>query len=151
MDEALGQRALDEGRLVFASGTFSGHAVAVAAGLAVLDVLDAGDPREHLDRLAVRLRAGLGERFRVHGVTAVAAGAASISQVHFRAEPPRNRREIVAADQRQLAAFLLGMVAHGVLWPPVHSALTCAAHDDAQIDRVVAVADEVLAELAHGD
>lgn len=147
MEAALGRSALEGVGLVFASGTFTGHAIAAAAGVAVLDVLDAEEPRQHLDQLAERLRHGLDARFRAHGVEAWAIGAASISQVHFTATPPRNRREILGGDQTRLDRFLLGMVAHGVLWPPVHAALSCAAHDETDIDRVLDAADDVLADM----
>jgi glutamate-1-semialdehyde aminotransferase len=44
---------------------------------------------------------------------------------------------------------MLGCVANGVLWPPIHPAVTSSEHSDADIDRVLEVVDSVLARLAH--
>ncbi|HYM84405.1 MAG TPA: aminotransferase class III-fold pyridoxal phosphate-dependent enzyme [Candidatus Dormibacteraeota bacterium] len=148
MEETLGEPSLTNGKRVFASGTFTANALAVAASLAVLDVLEADDPAPRLDRLAERLRDGLDKRFAAAGIEACAVGGASISQVHFSARPPRDRRGILAGDLAAQETFLLGMVAEGVLWPPVHSALTCAAHDEADIDRVLDAAERVIAFMA---
>lgn len=147
MEPTLGLDAAAADALVFASGTFTANPIATAAGLAVLDVLETEDPAPRLDALAVRLRAGLDRVFREHGVTAMATGSASITQVHFADRPPRTRRDVVAANAGAAASFLLGLVGEGVFWTPVHSALTCAAHTDADIDAVIAAADRIAASF----
>jgi glutamate-1-semialdehyde aminotransferase len=55
-----------------------------------------------------------------------------------------NRRDVVRSDLEATAAFLLGMVAHGVLWPPVHPAVTSSAHTDEDVEQILDAARAVL-------
>jgi glutamate-1-semialdehyde 2,1-aminomutase len=148
MEEALGSSAAADGRMVFASGTFSGNPLATAAGLAVLDELDDDDPVPRMDELASQLRSELQERFDTHHVAAQVVGASSITQVHFTSTPPRDRRDVLAADRDAIVRFLVGMMSEGVLWTPVHSALLSAAHDEEQITMIIEAADRVIKVMA---
>lgn len=56
----------------------------------------------------------------------------------------RDRRDAIAADTRQVARFLLGMVDEGVMWMPAHSALMCAVHTHAGVESVLAAAERVI-------
>ncbi len=129
---------------IFQSGTFTENPVAVAAGLAVLDVLESEPVLERADRTGELLRGGLRELFAAQGITAAVTGATSIAQVHFGVERVENRRDVLRADTQATHAFQLGMVAEGVLWPPGHPALTSGAHTETDIERVLAAAGEVL-------
>jgi glutamate-1-semialdehyde 2,1-aminomutase len=148
MDAVLGPGAAATGKRIFQSGTFTANPVALAAGLATLDVLEDEPVNEHIDQLATRLRRGLDEAFAARGFTAVTTGAGSIFQVHFTAAPPRNRREILAGDLASLELFLLGLVTEGIYWTPIHPGLTSYAHTAAQMDRAIEAADRVLAVMA---
>ncbi len=129
---------------IFQSGTFTENPVAVAAGLAVLDVLETEPVLERAERTGELLRAGLREIFATRGITAAVAGAASIAQVHFGVERVENRRDVLRADTQATQAFQLGMVTEGVLWPPGHPALTSGAHSDEDIERALRAAETVL-------
>jgi glutamate-1-semialdehyde 2,1-aminomutase len=151
MEEALGsgaEGALATGsgpaRTIFQSGTFTENPVAMAAGLAVLDVLECEPILECADRSGERLRVGLREQFAAHGVTATVTGMASIAQVHFGVERVHDRRDVLRADTQAAWAFQLGMVAGGVLWPPGHPAVTSGAHCDEDIDSVISTVGTVL-------
>lgn len=147
MEGALGLDAARNGTRIFQSGTFTANPMAIAAGNVVLERFRGGGPVARLDALADRLRAGLDGLFAHHGVAARTTGAASIFQVHFTETPPRNRREILAGDMTALHAFLLGLIAEGILWTPVHPGLTCLAHTDMQIDEVIVAAGRVLEQM----
>ena len=67
--------------------------------------------------------------------------------MHFAAQRPRDRRDVLAADTGRTARFLLGMVAEGVMWMPVHSALTCAVHTEDDIDTALSTAERVITLL----
>jgi glutamate-1-semialdehyde 2,1-aminomutase len=153
MEAVLGPGAAATGKRIFQSGTFTANPVALAAGLATLDVLEREPVNEHIDELATRLRGGLDDAFNTHafaarGFAAVTTGAGSIFQVHFTAAPPRNRREILAGDLDSLELFLLGLVTEGIYWTPIHPGLTSYAHTAEQMDRAIAAADRVLAVMA---
>lgn len=129
---------------IFQSGTFTENPVAMAAGLAVLDVLESEPVLERADRTGELLRAGLRERFAAHGVTAAVTGVASIAQVHMGVEHVRNRRDVLRADTPATHAFQLGMVTGGVLWPPGHPAVTSGAHTAEDVERAMATVETVL-------
>ncbi len=141
MEGALGLGAAATGHRVFQSGTFSANPLSLAAGRVVLDRVAAEDPSPRLDRSAARLRAGLDAALAAHGVAARTTGSASIFQLHFASEEPRHRRDILAADIPTLHAFLLGLMAEGVFWTPIHPGLTCVAHTEDEIDGAIAAAN----------
>ncbi len=131
---------------IFQSGTFTENPVAIAAGLAVLDVLETEPVLERADRTGELLRAGLSELLAARGVTAAVTGVASIAQVHFGVELVQNRRDVLRADTQATHAFQLGMVAEGVLWPPGHPALTSGAHTEQDVEQVLSGARAVLSD-----
>jgi len=143
MDAVVGPRSAGEGRQVFQSGTYTGNPVSLAAGLAVLDVLEGEPVLERIDALAEQLRAGLRRVFRQHRIAAHVSGVGSVFQVHFAASQPCNRRDILAGDLELTRLFLLGLVGEGVLWPPIHPGVTAYAHSDEDIHRVLEAADRV--------
>jgi glutamate-1-semialdehyde 2,1-aminomutase len=129
---------------IFQSGTFTENPVAMAAGLAVLDVLETEPILEQADRTGEQLRVGLREIFAAHGTTAAVTGVASIAQVHLGVERVENRRAVLRADAEATHAFQLGMVVEGVLWPPGHPALTSGAHSEEDVERALRSAGKVL-------
>jgi glutamate-1-semialdehyde 2,1-aminomutase len=141
MEQVLGPAARSE--RIFQSGTFTGNPIGVTAGMATLDVLESEPVLETVNRLAERLRNGLGDVFSGSGLRASVTGTASVFQLHMTQDPPRGRRDVVATDLDLLRLFLLAMVARGVLWPPIHPGVTAYLHDGGDIDRVAAAAAEV--------
>jgi glutamate-1-semialdehyde 2,1-aminomutase len=129
---------------IFQSGTFTENPLAIAAGLAVLDVLESEPVLERADRAGGLLREGLRERFAAHGVTAAVTGTASILQVHLGVREVHNRRDVLRADERATREFQLGMVSGGVLWPPGHPAVTSGAHSDEDVERVLTAAEAIV-------
>jgi glutamate-1-semialdehyde 2,1-aminomutase len=144
MDDVLG---LAEGHPIFHSGTFTGNPLSIAAGMATLDVLEAEPVLEHIDRLGARLRGALDEVCRRHRLGHV-TGVGSVLQLHLTEQAPSNRRDVLAGDLDRLADVLLGVCAGGVLWPPIHPAVLCAAHTDADVDRVVEAVDRAMRGVA---
>jgi glutamate-1-semialdehyde 2,1-aminomutase len=142
MEAALGDDAGE--RRIFQSGTFTENPVSIAAGHAALDVLEREPVLERADRAAALIRAGLQAELEAHGVAGAVTGVASILQVHLGAAAVRNRRDVLRADIAATRAFQLGMVAHGVLWPPGHPAITSGAHTEEDAELVLAAAREVL-------
>ena len=143
MEAVLGVESVARGRRIFHSGTFTGNPLSMAAGMAVLDVLEKEPVLEHIDLLGGRVLSTLQEVLDSHGMGQM-TGFGSIFQLHFTDAPPRNRREILAGDHELLSAVLLGLCAHGILWPPVHPGVVAYGHTEADIDRVAAALDTVM-------
>jgi glutamate-1-semialdehyde aminotransferase len=74
----------------------------------------------------------------------VVTGTASVLQVHLGTSAVSNRRDVLRADLAATREFLLGMVAYGVLWPPVHPAVTSGAHTEGDVEHVLDAARAVL-------
>ena len=147
MESVLGASAHARGTHIFHSGTFTGNPVSLAAGMAVLDVLEREPVLEHVDLLGDRLRNTLQEVLDSHGQGHM-TGFGSIFQMHFTEAPPRNRREVLAGDLDLLSVVLLGMCAHGILWPPVHPGVLAYGHTESDIDRSATVLETVLGMAA---
>ena len=146
MEATLGPGAGE--RRIFQSGTFTENPVSIAAGAATLSVLETTDALSRADETAGAIRRGLRDIFSNHRVPAAVNGVASIIQIHAGVESVRNRRDVLAGDIELTRRILLGMTAGGVLWPPVHPAVTSGAHTDDDVDRVLSVFDDVLSQLA---
>ena len=66
---------------VYQAGTLSGNPVAVAAGLAALDLIDREDPYPMLEATAEELEAGLALAFESNGIDATINRAGSLLSV----------------------------------------------------------------------
>jgi glutamate-1-semialdehyde 2,1-aminomutase len=133
---------------IFASGTFSGNPVSMAAGLAMISELERTDVYETLARRGERLRAELREAGRSAGLDLEATGVGSVFHVHFAREPIRDKRSAMRADPVRQYAFSIGMISRGVLLPPAHPGFLSTAHGEADVDEVLRVAGGVLREMA---
>ena len=133
---------------VYQAGTLSGNPLATAAGLATLRLLDEG-AYVRLDRVATALASGLEEAAREAGVVASTTATAGLLTLFFAPEPPRDYEEARACDLDAYAAFCRGMIDRGIYLPPsqFEAWFPSLAHTDAHIERTLAAAREVLAEL----
>ncbi|MEX2210605.1 MAG: aspartate aminotransferase family protein [Gaiellaceae bacterium] len=149
MDATLGvgEPAPDQPRSIFQSGTFSGHPLALAAGLATLTELERSDPYAELERKAEAIRLGLADVCERLGIAASASSVGSHFQIYFGVEGPiRDRRTILGSDRAFQREFCLGMICGGVYWTPGSGALVSTAHSAADAERVIETAGDVLAE-----
>ena len=103
---------------VYQAGTLSGNPVAVAAGIAALDLAGRLDPYPGLTETATALAGGLTERFADHGIAATANRAGSLFGVFFSSEPVRDFAGARAADHERYARLFHHMLDHGVWLPP---------------------------------
>src|SRR5688500_5189509 len=133
---------------VYQAGTLSGNPLATAAGLATLRLLDE-TAYARLDRLATALAEGLEEAARDAGVAASTAATTGLLTLFFAPEPPRDYEEAKACDLDAYAAFCRGMLDRGIYLPPsqFEAWFPSLAHTDAHVERTLAAAREVLAEL----
>ena len=96
----------------FQSGTFSGHPVAMAAGLATLKELTP-DVFAHLNRLGERLRDGLNRLFSNGIADATAVGVGSLFSIHFSCEEMLDYRHLAGTDKAAAHRLLLGLIEEG--------------------------------------
>lgn len=136
---------------VYQAGTLSGNPVAVAAGLAMLELSRAENPYARLQSLGRRLGGELNAAAREAGVTFHCASLGGLFTPFFTGEAPVDLTTVKRCDTAAYASFFRGMLKRGFYLPPsqFEVAFVSAAHSDEDVSRFVAAAREVLPSLAH--
>jgi glutamate-1-semialdehyde 2,1-aminomutase len=136
---------------VYQAGTYAAHPLAVAAGLAMFDAIDARpDLYDVLEGRGARLQSGLEAAARDAQVTVSVQRVASMWTLFFSPRPVRSWDDASVVSREAYAQFFRGMLDRGVLLPPspFESAFLSLAHDEAVIDETIAAARETLRNLA---
>ncbi|MDQ3447613.1 MAG: glutamate-1-semialdehyde 2,1-aminomutase, partial [Chloroflexota bacterium] len=130
---------------VYQAGTLSGHPLAMAAGCATLDLLDAG-LYDDLEARSAVLEAGLSEAIDQVGLAASVSRLGSLLTLFFRATPPRDFDQVREGDAGAFARFHAAMRRARILLPPASQEawFISAAHTDANVERTLAAAREGL-------
>jgi glutamate-1-semialdehyde 2,1-aminomutase len=127
---------------VYQAGTLSGNPVAVAAGIAALDLAAALDPYPGLERTADAMIDGLRSAFDANGIATSIGRAGSLFSVSFTDGPVRDFAGARAADHERYARFFHHLLDRGVALPPSGYELwsLCTEHGDDEVARVVEAA-----------
>jgi glutamate-1-semialdehyde 2,1-aminomutase len=127
---------------VYQAGTLSGNPVAVAAGVAALDLIDREDPYAELESTAEDLEAGLALAFDENDIGATINREGSMLSVFFTDVPVRNFDDAKAADHERFARFFHHMLDAGVYLPPSGYELwtLSTAFGDAELETVLGAA-----------
>ncbi len=127
---------------VYQAGTLSGNPLAVAAGRAMLALIDAEPPYAHLDALGARLAAGLEAAARAAGLPLHVARLGGMFTPFFCAGPVTQLADAKQADTAVYAAFFQAALAAGIYLPPAQfeAGFVCAAHSADDADRLVTAA-----------
>ena len=123
---------------VYQAGTLSGNPVAMAAGLATLELLREPGAYARLERVSAALAAGLA----APGVTVNRVGAMLTG--FFHPGPVRSFADALDCDTGRYAAFHAHMLERGVYLAPsqFEAAMPSLAHTDEQVEQTAAAAAE---------
>jgi glutamate-1-semialdehyde 2,1-aminomutase len=139
---------------VFQAGTLSGNPIAMAAGIATLDLLDDA-AYVHLEGLATRLIDGMTEVFRRRDVAHTGAVAGSMVGFFFADGPVTDLTSAKRSDTALYARFFHAMLDRGFYFAPsqYEAGFLSLAHTEADVDRTIVAADDALSALlqAQGD
>jgi glutamate-1-semialdehyde 2,1-aminomutase len=134
---------------VYQAGTLSGNPLAMAAGIAALELLEEGAPYARLDALGRQVRDALSGACRAKGLAAQVPQTGSMFCLFFTSAPVRNYEGALAGDTRLFARFFHGCLDKGVYLPPsaFETAFLSTAHEGSAIDRACEVMESVIRGL----
>jgi glutamate-1-semialdehyde 2,1-aminomutase len=124
---------------VYQAGTLSGNPVAVAAGIAALDLASEVDPYATLESTAETIVDGLAKAFADRGHATTVNRAASMFSVFFADGPVTDFGDAKAADHERYARFFHHMLERGVHLPPSGYELWSLSteHGSAEVERIL--------------
>lgn len=132
---------------VYQAGTLSGNPLAMAAGIAALDALAAGDAYTRLESLGRQLEAGMTEAARRAGIPVRWQRIGSMFCGYFTDREVHHLGDALHSDRERFAWFFHGMLAEGIYLAPsqFEAGFLSTAHTAADIDATVAAAARVFA------
>ncbi len=135
---------------VYQAGTLSGNPVAMAAGLATLELIDAPGFYEQLGERTRQLTDGLAAAASAAGIAlCVEQQGGMFGFVFTDSGPVRSFAQIAAADVERFKAFFHGMLDEGVYLAPsaFEAGFVSAAHGESEIEQTLGAARKVFATL----
>jgi glutamate-1-semialdehyde 2,1-aminomutase len=129
---------------VYQAGTLSGNPLAVAAGLATLQLVVQPRFIERIEATTRSLVEGLAAEARKAGVAFSSQSIGSMFGLYFRAAAPRSFAEVMQADKERFNRFFHAMLERGVYLAPsaYEAGFVSAAHGAEEIDETLAAARE---------
>jgi glutamate-1-semialdehyde 2,1-aminomutase len=134
---------------VYQAGTLSGNPLAVAAGLATLELLDE-QAYLRLAAITEHLADGLREAAAAASRAVAVVHAPGLLTVFFSEQAPANLAEVQRCDLQGYGAWCRGLLARGVYPPPsqFEAWFPSLAHTPEQIERTVEAARAAFTELS---
>ena len=135
---------------VYQAGTLSGNPVAMAAGLATLQLVQQPGFHERLNAATTALVDGLRERAAAAGIGFTTNQVGSMFGLFFTDAPAvRNFADVSACDQERFRRFFHAMLDAGVYLAPsaFEAGFVSSAHDDAAIDATLQAAEQAFSTL----
>ena len=135
---------------VYQAGTLSGNPVAMAAGLAMLEAIQAPGVYETLTATTRRLTTGLQQAAARHGIPLAVNQVGAMFGLFFTAEPEVTRfTQVMACDQAAFRRFFHLMLEQGVYLAPsaFEAGFLSLAHGEQEISHTLQAADRAFAQL----
>ena len=134
---------------MYQAGTLSGNPLAMTAGIKTLELLQRPGTYEYLDKVTKSLTEGLLKVARDAGHSISGGHISAMFGMFFTGSPVHNYEDAKKADVAKFGRFHRGMLERGVYLAPsqFEAGFTSLAHTEADIERTLAAAKEVLASL----
>ncbi len=134
---------------VYQAGTLSGNPVAMAAGLAAIEILARPGTYERLEELGKKLEDGFVAAARAANVPVQLNRVGSMLTLFFTATPVTDYVSAKTSDTARFASFFRSMREAGVFMPPsqYEAMFVSLAHTDEDLAKVIAAAKSALASI----
>jgi glutamate-1-semialdehyde 2,1-aminomutase len=134
---------------MYQAGTLSGNPLAMTAGIETMKKLREEGVYEELERKSKKLVDGIVATAEKHGLPISGDYAGGMFGWYFVEGPVKNFAQATKADAEKFGKWHRAMLERGVyLAPSMYEAgFMSMAHTDADIERTIAIADEVMASL----
>lgn len=136
---------------VYQAGTLSGNPIAMAAGLAMLDLLEQPGLYEALNEKTARIAEGFKAAAAKHGIPLAINQVGGMFGFFFSSEPTITRfDQVTRCDMEQFKRFYHLMLEEGVYLAPsaYEAGFLSLAHGDKEIEHTLAAAERSFAKLA---
>ncbi|MYD11709.1 MAG: aminotransferase class III-fold pyridoxal phosphate-dependent enzyme [Chloroflexi bacterium] len=135
---------------VMAAGTYNGHPVATSAALATIAELEDGSVHEHIFRLGQKARRGLQEIADRLDISMTVAGYGSVFVPYFMTGAISRYADLLRNNTEADTHFRSEMTRRGIFMLPIALKRNhvSAAHTDADIDRTLNIAEDVLKDMS---
>lgn len=134
---------------VYQAGTLSGNPVAMAAGIAALEELQATNAYEKLEQAGAQLEAGLRSAAQAAGIPVQFNRCGSMFCGYFTDAPVHNLADALRSDRERFKKYFHGMLEAGVYLAPsqFEAGFLSTAHTAADIEQTVRAAAKVMKTL----
>jgi glutamate-1-semialdehyde 2,1-aminomutase len=134
---------------VYQAGTLSGNPLAMAAGIANLQELLAGNAYEQLEQLGAQLEAGMKDAAAQARVPMQFNRYGSMFCGYFTPEPVHHLADAMKSDRDRFKKFFHGLLDGGIYLAPsqFEAGFLSTAHTEADIEKTVNTAAKVLQRL----
>ena len=135
---------------VYQAGTLSGNPVAVAAGMATLEIIQQPGFYESLSTQTKKLTDGMSAAAKEAGIDFCANAVGGMFGLYFTSQVPTNYAEMMHCDKNRFNTFFHLMLDRGVYLAPsaFEAGFVSAQHDDAVINETLRCAREAFAQVA---
>ncbi|HIK36767.1 MAG TPA: glutamate-1-semialdehyde 2,1-aminomutase [Geminocystis sp. M7585_C2015_104] len=130
---------------MYQAGTLSGNPLAMTAGIKTLELLQKPGTYEYLEKITNKLITGLLEIARKAGHQVSGGNISGMFGLFFTEGPVRNYNDAKKSDTAKFARFHRAMLERGIYLAPsqFEAGFTSLAHTEEDIDKTLAVAEEV--------
>nr|VFK00927.1 MAG: glutamate-1-semialdehyde 2,1-aminomutase [Candidatus Kentron sp. LFY] len=135
---------------IYQAGTLSGNPVAMAAGLATLEIISEPGFHDHLFDTTRRLTKGLAACASDAGIPFTTQQVGGMFGMFFSEEPTiGNFRQVMDCDQERFRRFFHGMLREGVYFAPsaFEAGFVSGAHGDRELEATWTAAERVFKEI----
>jgi glutamate-1-semialdehyde 2,1-aminomutase len=135
---------------VYQAGTLAGNPLAMRAGIATLDQLDAPGLYERIERTAAKLVSGLRKTLGETKIAGQVNAIGSLATLFFTGDPVHNYSDAKKSDTKRYTQYFRAMLERGVFLAPsqFEASFVSAAHTEADIDSAVKAARDSLQQIA---